>query len=427
MRVGVYAGKWDANVGGAFSYVESVFQGLMKQKNNHTYYVFYDGKNEITNTQFVKFISLTNSVDSSIKKHENWGLKNKIKQMFKKIPILKNIYFEINQLKEQNLELLNSIREQNKLFNYDNILNYRAVEYKIEMMWFITLSYIPVQCPFIYTIWDLAHLILPYFPEVNYTGWSWESREKLYSNVLKKATFIIVGTIEGKNQVEYFYKVSADKIKVIPFTPKSFQSNQNKVKQILQYPYIFYPAQFWPHKNHIVILSALKLLKEKNNLKIKCIFTGSDQGNAQFVRKMVSEFDIGELVEFKGFVENDTLKNLYENAIALVFPSFFGPDNIPPIEAFSLRCPVIASDIPGAREQLKDAALFFNPTDEEQLAKHIKLLNDDSILRNNLVEKGLSLIKTYTNENYFLEINHIFEDFSKIRRCWDSDNQYIHL
>jgi glycosyltransferase involved in cell wall biosynthesis len=42
----------------------------------------------------------------------------------------------------------------------------------------------------------------------------------------------------------------------------------------------------------------------------------------------------------------------------LRYPSFFGAENLPPLEAFALGCPVIAADMPGAREQLGDAAIL---------------------------------------------------------------------
>ncbi|MFM6269445.1 MAG: glycosyltransferase, partial [Dolichospermum sp.] len=55
------------------------------------------------------------------------------------------------------------------------------------------------------------------------------------------------------------------------------------------------------------------------------------------------------------------MTSLYINAFSLAFMSFFGPDNLPPLEAMALGCPVIASKVSGSEEQLGNNALLVNP------------------------------------------------------------------
>jgi glycosyltransferase involved in cell wall biosynthesis len=59
---------------------------------------------------------------------------------------------------------------------------------------------------------------------------------------------------------------------------------------------------------------------------------------------------------------------------AKIFLSYFGPDNFPPLEAFVLGCPVIAADVPGAREQIGEAALLFDPSNPSDIAAKIESL-----------------------------------------------------
>jgi glycosyltransferase involved in cell wall biosynthesis len=73
----------------------------------------------------------------------------------------------------------------------------------------------------------------------------------------------------------------------------------------------------------------------------------------------------------------------------LVFPTFFGPTNIPPLEAFALGCPVAASRIYGMPEQLGGAALFFDPRSEEEMAECIQRLWQDDRLCQRLSSNGL--------------------------------------
>ena len=111
------------------------------------------------------------------------------------------------------------------------------------------------------------------------------------------------------------------------------------------------------------------------------VFTGSDKGNEQLVRRKISELGLDDQIHMLGFVPRDDLKALYSTALALTFASFFGPGNLPPLEAFALGCPVIASRVPGTQEQLGDAALLFNPADPEELANAIlaKALQADPV------------------------------------------------
>ena len=70
--------------------------------------------------------------------------------------------------------------------------------------------------------------------------------------------------------------------------------------------------------------------------------------------------------------------------------SFFGPDNIPPLEAFALGCPVIASNVPGAKEQLGDAAVLVAPEKEDQLANAIMKVCSQSNFRNKKIQKTIA-------------------------------------
>jgi len=72
-----------------------------------------------------------------------------------------------------------------------------------------------------------------------------------------------------------------------------------------------------------------------------------------------------------------------------VMPTFFGPTNIPPLEAFALGCPVAVSNIYGMREQVGDAALLFDPNAEEELAMVLHRLWTDDGLCAELSRKGL--------------------------------------
>ena len=130
------------------------------------------------------------------------------------------------------------------------------------------------------------------------------------------------------------------------------------------------------------------------------------------------DLGLSERVQFRGFVPLEELIYLYQNAFALAFLSFLGPDNFPPLEAFALMCPVIASKVSGAEEQMGDAALLFDPKDEVQLAAMIKKLHATPGLRETLIQRGLARAHQWTTNDYVHRMFDIAKEFEGIRRCW---------
>ena len=97
----------------------------------------------------------------------------------------------------------------------------------------------------------------------------------------------------------------------------------------------------------------------------------------------------------------------------------FGPDNLPPLEAMALGCPVIASNVSGAKEQLGAAALLADPKQPEEIAFAINSLVEDATLRQNIIASGLKRANQWTTKDYIKEIFSTIDDFEAIRRCWD--------
>jgi glycosyltransferase involved in cell wall biosynthesis len=151
--------------------------------------------------------------------------------------------------------------------------------------------------------------------------------------------------------------------------------------------FIFYPAQFWEHKNHIAIIKSLKILKDKG-LLIHCVFVGSKKNAYEFVYSKIDEYELNPQFIFLDYVSNEELVFLYKKAKALVMPTFLGPTNIPQLEAFALGCPVITSNIYGIPEQVGNAALLINPNDEISLSNAIFSIYSNNELRLNLIEEG---------------------------------------
>jgi glycosyltransferase involved in cell wall biosynthesis len=303
---------------------------------------------------------------------------------------------------------------------------------RLDVVWFMKPPGVPLSIPFIATVWDLEHRKRPYFPEVSVTGWTWTDRDCGYSTALPRASFVLTGTQAGKEEVVHYYRVNPENVKVIPLPvpredskPACLNMESIRERYAIKGNFLFYPAQFWPHKNHVNLLMALDILRKRNGLRLNLILTGSDKGNRGFVAEKVRELDLSEQVFDLGFVSREELNTLYMNALALVFPSFFGPDNLPALEAFVFGCPVITANVPGAEEQLGKAALFFDPSDPTDIAAKILALRENPQCRHRLINEGSKIAHERTADNYIAAICELLDSFESVRRCWGSNYKQL--
>jgi glycosyltransferase involved in cell wall biosynthesis len=303
------------------------------------------------------------------------------------------------------------------------LLDFAISDLALDLVWFLTPMAEPVCVPFIVTVWDLAHRRQALFPEVS-VGGTWEKREQTYRETLPRAARVLTGTQAGKDDIQLFYGVPPENIRIVPLPVPDFAKHlaQLDMAVTLKYGlpanYLFYPAQFWPHKNHVNLLLALKCVKETHDLPIPLVLTGADKGNLAHVKALAHHYGVATLVHILGFVPQEDVVKLYRGAIALVFPTFFGPDNLPPLEAFALGCPVIASRVRGAEEQLGDAALLFDPADPAELAIAIAKLVSNRVLRTRLIKRGLKKVSTKSPAAYVSEVLQIIQELEPLRRCW---------
>lgn len=299
-------------------------------------------------------------------------------------------------------------------------LDHLAARENLDLLWFSG-SFEVVHVPFVFTVLDLAHRRYPHFPEVSTEGWRFEQREEYYSRALPRAFKIIAGTPTSMEEIQQWYGVPKERIRLIPFCVPSWLGNISEDAPLptsIVAPFFLYPAQFWAHKNHIVILKALEYLKSRFNYHCVVVFTGSDKGTAEYIRDQAARLGLSEQVLMLGFVSREDLVALYRAAVALVFPSFFGPDNLPPLEAISLSCPVIVADIVGVREFLGEAAVYVDPLDPIGWGEAMKRMSDDALLRRNLISAGRLIADERTPDHYARGVEDVIAEFSLIKERW---------
>lgn len=245
--------------------------------------------------------------------------------------------------------------------------------------------------PALGSIHDLMHRYERSFEELSANG-EYEAREFHYKNMVEAAKGILVDSDIGKQQVIDSYGSLEGKIHVLPFTaPQYIYSDQipQGFSSRYQLPpkFIFYPAQFWSHKNHKGLIRAAKRVQAKYG-DFKLVLVGSKKNAYRECIELVTELDLSDVVVFLGYVPDEDMPELYRRARAVVMPTFCGPTNIPPLEAFVTGCPLAVSNVYAMPDQVDNAALLFDPKSSEEIADCLIRLWTDDVLCEVLSQRG---------------------------------------
>jgi glycosyltransferase involved in cell wall biosynthesis len=256
-----------------------------------------------------------------------------------------------------------------------------------------------IDKPSIVAVHDLMHLTEKKFKESSsfltsiYRGF-------IYQNIASNFSKIIFESIYGKKMFLEHYTINKkSKTYVLDYPCPNYVIEIMNNKSYLNYSthkfgnYFFYPASFWPHKNHINLLYAFKKIITKG-YNYNIVFSGGLNKNYFKLKKIVAKLGLEQNIFFTGYVQDFEIVALYVGSQALVMPTFFGPTNIPPIEAIFCRTPIITSDIYGIKNQLENSALYFDPNSLLDIER--ALLEFFETDREKLIQKGASIKEKFS-------------------------------
>lgn len=250
--------------------------------------------------------------------------------------------------------------------------------------------------PSIFQPHDLQHLHFPQY----FSRHERLHREVTYRAFCEQAAVVAVASTWVKNDLIHHYGLRPDKIEVVPLAPpiaayeEPTADDLTRIKDELALPngYILYPAHTWPHKNHLGLLEALRLLRDEGTV-VPAVFSGAVTEHTRKIEKRAHELGLDNDVHSVGFVEPTTLAGLYRLAAAVVLPTRFEAASFPLWEAFKAGIPAACSSVTSLPEQAGDAALLFDPHDSEDIAAAIKRVVLDERTRSDLIRRGAARIK----------------------------------
>ena len=164
-------------------------------------------------------------------------------------------------------------------------------------------------------------------------------------------------------------------------------------------PYFFYPANFWPHKNHLALMIGYHQYVQKQGTGAwELVLTGAEyRGGMQQVMQTVEALGLRDRVTFLGYVSDQELGKIWKGAGGLVFPSLHEGFGIPLIEAMHHRVPILTSPNYSLEEIAGSAALYFDPTKPEQIGDRMSELAASPDLAAKLVKRGADRLMRFSD------------------------------
>jgi glycosyltransferase involved in cell wall biosynthesis len=144
----------------------------------------------------------------------------------------------------------------------------------------------------------------------------------------------------------------------------------------------------WEHKNHLRLLEALALLRDREGLEVSFVCTGFKTDFWPHVERRLKELGLEGQVRFPGLVSQEELRALYCAAQFVFVPTLFEAASAPVFEAWQMCAPVACSSVTSLPEQTAGAALLFEPFSVEEIARALARMATDGGLRDDLRRLG---------------------------------------
>jgi glycosyltransferase involved in cell wall biosynthesis len=270
----------------------------------------------------------------------------------------------------------------------------------------LTLLHFPVTVPLprtslpeIVTLFDVQHHDLPAF----FSPPERALRRLTYDAAARRAAKVITTSDYSRSRVMEVLEIPGERIEAVPFgidlerfTPEPAETDRDRLDALgVSRPFVFYPANLWPHKNHERLVDALALVPDQ---ELELLLTGQPYDSLGPLLEHARRRGLGERVRHLGYVDATALPALYRGARALVFPSLYEGFGAPPLEAMACGCPVASSTRASLGEVCGDAALPMNPESSEAMAAAIESVTRDEAIRRRLIAAGLERARHFSWE-----------------------------
>jgi len=340
---------------------------------------------------------------------------------------IKIIYFKKTFIKKLMLTMSEFIKK-NRFISRNYTLNPFQKFLKtnqIDLIIFTQPSFYSLYCDgvqFVINIWNTE--IKKHYNLNEFISGGYEYQNRIINFSVEKAFKIIVFTEKNKKDLYELYGCRKEKIVIqnlTPILPNIYKRNKNKdylkifnnLNLNSNFKWFFYPAQFWPHKNHRYLLDVMKELNKNNNQNIGFVFCGPDKGNLSFINEIIKEENLSDHIKILGFINDEEIISLYLNCAAVIVPTLLGRSSLPLLESLFFKKKIFYSS--GVLDdKLKNYVEEFDLDNPSDLS--IKLLN---YINKNESKFNEIDYQTEFNENKFKKnYEFIINDYRNLLKKW---------
>jgi glycosyltransferase involved in cell wall biosynthesis len=233
----------------------------------------------------------------------------------------------------------------------------------------------PLRTPVIAWLADVQHRRLPEL----FDAASLAQRDRTFERACRHATLVVASSEAARRDLERFFPAATGKVRVLRFADASaaaapvVDAASLEARHGFSGRYLLLPNQFWAHKNHAVVLRALKLLADRGRrvLVLATGNTGDYRKPGLFADLMKLRDELGVVDQFRclGVVPYADLASLARGAVAMINPSRFEGWSTSVEEAKALGKAILLSRIDVHLEQAPERAGWFDPDDADALAR----------------------------------------------------------
>ncbi|NJK53447.1 MAG: glycosyltransferase family 4 protein [Leptolyngbyaceae cyanobacterium SU_3_3] len=267
--------------------------------------------------------------------------------------------------------------------------------------------------PTVAIVYDLQHLDYPDF----FTDEERQHRDQFLNNLLQVAQKLICISEFSRQSFLTKLNAPAEKLAVTYISvhdrwpgldPATVTKNLQELG-LSDRSYAFYPANYWPHKNHRMLLTAYEIYQNNfpgNTLNL--VFTGALKQEEQKLQEMVAEAGLSDRVHFLGYLSEAHLESVWRGCHVLVFPSLYEGFGIPVLEGMIFGKPVLSSTAGSLPEVGGNAVIYFDPKDPEELANCLSQIDRNETAATDLIQKGYERLKQFESEKMVQEYLKVF-------------------
>jgi glycosyltransferase involved in cell wall biosynthesis len=276
----------------------------------------------------------------------------------------------------------------------------------LHMPWFYAPAMVPARL--VLTVHDLSDVLAPPVgasPPVQ-TG-----RLFFAKRALLRADHIFAVSQSSKRDLARSFRIPESKISVVynavdeRFLTEPLPADADRIleRHAVNWPYVLYAGNIRPQKNLPRLIEAFAVAKAELQQhaefsQLKLLVIGEALQRHADLRRAVVRARVREDVRFLGFVPRPVLRVFYARALAFLFPSLYEGFGLPPLEAMAHGTPVLTSNVSSMPEVFDEAALLVNPENVFDIARGIKQILTDNVLRETLTRRGYERVRLYSWE-----------------------------